>query len=449
MSTKLRLRRIESTAAPSASFLRLRPMNGAAAIAAPSVTRTSSSAMLRSIGVPRSRSGTVAGRRMDLAAIIAASDCRRRRAWPRLSLRGGTISRAVIFLSDFLRADVVDVDQRTVGSVRDLIVRMGEPYPVVTAVAIRGREQGAARHHRLGRRPRRRERRAEPQRAHRSAASPTRTPTRRSGWPATSSTSRSSTPTAAGWSGSTTSSCSSRTASCCWSGVDIGARGLLRRLGVGARRAPGHPPRRPRLPAAADLLGRGRPGAQRRAQRAAAHQPPEAQQDAPGRHRRDRRAARRPGPRRHLRVARRRDRGRRRRGVVRGGAGADPLAPRRRARRRHPRGDVARRGGRPARRPPRGAPRAAHRQDGGGRGGGRRGAAGLRGRHRRRPDDHRVRRRAGDADRPADHRQAARARARRGVDLLRVRRRRPGAPARRPLAARPHRRPAATPRSRS
>ncbi|MHB8718814.1 MAG: magnesium transporter [Candidatus Dormibacteria bacterium] len=43
----------------------------------------------------------------------------------------------MIFLSDFLRADVVDVDQRTVGSVRDLLVRMAEPYPVVTAVAIR------------------------------------------------------------------------------------------------------------------------------------------------------------------------------------------------------------------------------------------------------------------------------------------------------------------------
>ncbi|HWF56921.1 MAG TPA: CBS domain-containing protein [Candidatus Dormibacteraeota bacterium] len=45
----------------------------------------------------------------------------------------------MIFLSDFLRADVVDIDQRTVGSVRDVIVRMDEPYPVVTAVAIRGR----------------------------------------------------------------------------------------------------------------------------------------------------------------------------------------------------------------------------------------------------------------------------------------------------------------------
>jgi magnesium transporter len=44
----------------------------------------------------------------------------------------------VIFLSDFLRADVVDVHQRTVGKVRDLVVRMGDPYPAVIAVALRG-----------------------------------------------------------------------------------------------------------------------------------------------------------------------------------------------------------------------------------------------------------------------------------------------------------------------
>jgi CBS domain-containing protein len=45
----------------------------------------------------------------------------------------------MIFLSDFLRADVVDVHQKTVGSVRDLIVRVQEPYPVVTAVVLRPR----------------------------------------------------------------------------------------------------------------------------------------------------------------------------------------------------------------------------------------------------------------------------------------------------------------------
>ncbi|HET9050946.1 MAG TPA: CBS domain-containing protein [Candidatus Dormibacteraeota bacterium] len=45
----------------------------------------------------------------------------------------------MIFLSDFLRADVVDVNQRTVGKVRDLLVHMQEPYPAVTAVALRPR----------------------------------------------------------------------------------------------------------------------------------------------------------------------------------------------------------------------------------------------------------------------------------------------------------------------
>ncbi len=45
----------------------------------------------------------------------------------------------MIFLSDFLRSDVVDLNQRTVGKVRDLQVHMQEPYPVVTALAVRSR----------------------------------------------------------------------------------------------------------------------------------------------------------------------------------------------------------------------------------------------------------------------------------------------------------------------
>jgi CBS domain-containing protein/sporulation protein YlmC with PRC-barrel domain len=45
----------------------------------------------------------------------------------------------MIFLSDFLRADVVDVHQKSVGSVRDLIVHVQEPYPKVTAVVLRPR----------------------------------------------------------------------------------------------------------------------------------------------------------------------------------------------------------------------------------------------------------------------------------------------------------------------
>jgi len=45
----------------------------------------------------------------------------------------------MIFLSDFLRADIVDVNQKVVGAVRDLIVRLDDPYPVVVALALRSR----------------------------------------------------------------------------------------------------------------------------------------------------------------------------------------------------------------------------------------------------------------------------------------------------------------------
>ena len=45
----------------------------------------------------------------------------------------------MIFLSDFLRADIVDVHQKVVGAVRDLIVRVEDPYPVVVALALRSR----------------------------------------------------------------------------------------------------------------------------------------------------------------------------------------------------------------------------------------------------------------------------------------------------------------------
>lgn len=44
----------------------------------------------------------------------------------------------MIFLTDFLRADIVDINQERAGTVKDLIVRMREPYPIVTAFAIRG-----------------------------------------------------------------------------------------------------------------------------------------------------------------------------------------------------------------------------------------------------------------------------------------------------------------------
>jgi CBS domain-containing protein/sporulation protein YlmC with PRC-barrel domain len=44
----------------------------------------------------------------------------------------------VIFLSDFLSADVVDVHQHRVGQVRDLVVQMNESFPRVTGVILKG-----------------------------------------------------------------------------------------------------------------------------------------------------------------------------------------------------------------------------------------------------------------------------------------------------------------------
>jgi CBS domain-containing protein len=46
----------------------------------------------------------------------------------------------MIFLSDFLRAEIVDNLQRRVGRVGDLVVRMVDPFPVVEGVVLRGRE---------------------------------------------------------------------------------------------------------------------------------------------------------------------------------------------------------------------------------------------------------------------------------------------------------------------
>jgi magnesium transporter len=46
----------------------------------------------------------------------------------------------MIFLSDYLRAEIVDRNQRGVGTVRDLVARMDEPFPVVTGVVVRGRK---------------------------------------------------------------------------------------------------------------------------------------------------------------------------------------------------------------------------------------------------------------------------------------------------------------------
>ncbi|MFN2463440.1 MAG: magnesium transporter [Candidatus Dormibacteria bacterium] len=45
----------------------------------------------------------------------------------------------MIFLSDFLRAEVVDSNQRRIGRVADLVVRMADPFPTVDGVVLRGR----------------------------------------------------------------------------------------------------------------------------------------------------------------------------------------------------------------------------------------------------------------------------------------------------------------------
>jgi len=44
----------------------------------------------------------------------------------------------VIFLSDFLNAEVVDLRQHRIGRVRDLVVVMTEPFPRVTGVILKG-----------------------------------------------------------------------------------------------------------------------------------------------------------------------------------------------------------------------------------------------------------------------------------------------------------------------
>ena len=221
--------------------------------------------------------------------------------------------------------------------------------------------------------------------------------------------------------------------------VDVGAAGLLRRLGMeGAYRILARNLNLPaperyidwedvdpvetsvasiklRVPhAGPDRAASGRPGHDHRPAGAA-------------------RPGRRPGR------PRRRGRRRRDRGDGARHAGRGPRGPRAGASRRHPRGDVARRRGRPRRRPVRRDPRGAARPDGARRGRGARRPARLPGGHRRRDDDHRVRRGRGAPHGRADDRAAARARARRRDDLLRLRGRRRRPAGRRPVAARPDR----------
>src|SRR5947209_1681109 len=49
----------------------------------------------------------------------------------------------MVFLSEFLGAEVVDVEQRRVGRVRDVTAAVLEPYPVVTAVVLSRSRQEA------------------------------------------------------------------------------------------------------------------------------------------------------------------------------------------------------------------------------------------------------------------------------------------------------------------
>src|SRR5436305_4760642 len=79
METLSRTKRIASTAAWSASSLSPRPIQRAAAIAAASVTRTSSIAMLRS-GACRALMGSHPVRCLDADEVEAARDHRLRRA---------------------------------------------------------------------------------------------------------------------------------------------------------------------------------------------------------------------------------------------------------------------------------------------------------------------------------------------------------------------------------
>jgi sporulation protein YlmC with PRC-barrel domain len=45
----------------------------------------------------------------------------------------------MIFLSDFLRAEIVDNQQRRIGRVGDLVAHISEPYPIVQHIVLRGR----------------------------------------------------------------------------------------------------------------------------------------------------------------------------------------------------------------------------------------------------------------------------------------------------------------------
>ena len=209
--------------------------------------------------------------------------------------------------------------------------------------------------------------------------------------------------------------------------VDVGAAGLLRRLGIeGPFRTVARNLRLPR-PRALHRLGGRRPGRDldRVASACACRTPASPSCTRPTSPTIiDQLAPRdRAGVLASLddEAARRCDRGDGARDAGRGARG-----PRARARGGHPRGDEPRRRGRPRRRPLGPAARRDPRAHGAGRGGGGQRAARLPRGLGRRHHDHRVHRRAGDAHGGRGHRPAARARARRGDDLLRLRDRRRG-----------------------
>ena len=53
----------------------------------------------------------------------------------------GALEAELLFLTEILGAEVIDVRQRRLGTVRDLTVRVQEPYPVVTGLVTSRRRQ--------------------------------------------------------------------------------------------------------------------------------------------------------------------------------------------------------------------------------------------------------------------------------------------------------------------
>ena len=341
----------------------------------------------------------------------------------------------MFYLSKLLGSPVRDVENKSAGTLHDLVVTSRQAYPRVTALAVRRRGRVAPRP--LGRRhelrgvrhpaahPRVRAERAR-ERARR--AGPRRPPSSTSSW---------STPRAARSSASTTSSCCATAQSVHVAAVDVSSNAILRRVGlakVGERLAKGRQKPKPHLIDWKDVDVE-QTDESRRAAHRAAHQAGAA---APGGHRR-------PCPRALARGARRgagRPRGRAGRRHLRGAAPVLPgLAAARHAGRegqrdaqRHVAGRRRRPAGGPARRPP----PALHRHDGEGRRGGHARAAQLPGALGRRHHDDRTSPGCAWRRPPAEALESLREQAEDVETVYYIYVRRPlRAPARRHLAARP------------